>query len=64
MKNQSSIAYAIAIGAGVGAAMGSATHHMGVWLSLGVGVSLAIGIAIRDRKNCLNATQPKSSVQR
>ena len=64
MKSQSSIAYAVALGAGIGAAMGSATHHMGVWLTLAVGIGLAIGVAIRDRRNCLNAMQQKSSVQR
>ncbi len=61
MENTSrGIPFAVAIGAGIGAAMGSATHHMGGWLALGVGIGLAIGVAIRDRRNCM---QPNNKSQ-
>ena len=50
MKNKF-IGWGVAIGAGVGTAMGSATHQPGVWLPLGIGIGLAIGVALRDRKN-------------
>ena len=39
----------IALGAGIGAAMMSATH-MPAWLAIGTGVGLAIGSAIANRK--------------
>ena len=46
MKNKF-IGLGVAIGAGVGIAMGGATHQPGVWLPLGIGIGLAIGVAFR-----------------
>ncbi len=41
----------IATGAGVGAAMGAATHQMGTWLGIGVALGAAIGMLQAQRQN-------------
>jgi hypothetical protein len=39
----------VALGAGIGAAMSSATHMI-AWLPIGIGVGLAIGSAMANRQ--------------
>lgn len=41
---------ATSIGAGIGAALASTTHHPSVWLPLGIGVGLAVGVGLHDHK--------------
>jgi hypothetical protein len=41
----------IALGAGVGAAMGAATDNMGVWVALGVAIATAIGVPLYNARN-------------
>jgi hypothetical protein len=40
----------IATGAGVGVAMGAATHQMGTWLGIGVAVGAAMGMILGRRQ--------------
>jgi len=42
---------ATSIGAAIGAALATTTHHPSVWLPLGIGVGLAVGVGLRDHKN-------------
>jgi uncharacterized protein YfiM (DUF2279 family) len=42
--------FGLALGIAAGAALGSATHQIQVWLLLGAGIGLAVGVALRDRK--------------
>jgi hypothetical protein len=39
----------LALGAGVGVALGAATHHMAVWLAVGVALGAAIDIVVQKR---------------
>lgn len=36
----------LALGAGIGSAIGVATENIGVWLALGAGIGVAIGAAM------------------
>jgi hypothetical protein len=49
MEKPTYLGLGVVIGAGIGAAMMSATH-MPAWLAIGAGVGLAIGSAIANRK--------------
>lgn len=49
MKKPYCIGLGIALGAGIGAAMASATH-MGAWLPIATGIGLAIGSALSNRQ--------------
>ncbi len=40
----------LAVGAGVGAALGAATHHIAVWLAVGVALGAVIDIVVRKRR--------------
>ena len=42
---------ATSIGAAIGAALATTTHHPSVWLPLGIGVGLAIGVGLHDHRN-------------
>jgi hypothetical protein len=37
------------IGAGIGVAIGAATHNLGLWLGIGVALGVAIGASMRGR---------------
>ena len=37
----------LAVGAGIGVALGAATHNMGVWLAVGVAVGAVIDVVVR-----------------
>jgi hypothetical protein len=51
MKNKSQwIGLGIALGAGVGAALGVATHQIGPWLVIGMGIGLAIASGMAERR--------------
>jgi len=41
----------LALGAGIGTAIGAATQNMGVWLALGAGIGVAIGAAMSESKS-------------
>jgi hypothetical protein len=45
------MALGIALGAGVGAALGVATHQIGPWLVIGIGIGLAIASGMAERKS-------------
>jgi hypothetical protein len=45
------IGIGMALGAGIGAALGVATHQMGAWLPIGTGVGIAIASSLAERKN-------------
>ena len=36
----------IAVGVGMGAALGAAMHNMGVWVAVGAGIGVALGVAM------------------
>lgn len=40
----------LALGAGIGTAIGAATQNIGLWLALGAGIGVAIGAAISATK--------------
>jgi len=40
----------LAIGAGIGAALGVAAKDIGLWLPVGVGVGLALGVGLTRRR--------------
>ena len=51
MKNKPQwIGLGVAVGAGLGAALGVATHQIGPWIVIGAGIGLAIANAMADRK--------------
>lgn len=39
----------LALGAGIGAAIGAATKNIGVWLPIGVAIGLALGVGMSRR---------------
>ena len=41
----------LAVGPGVGAALGAATHNMAVWLAVGVALGAVIDIIVRKRRS-------------
>jgi hypothetical protein len=41
----------LALGTGIGSAIGAATHNIGVWLALGAGIGVAIGAALSMMKS-------------
>ena len=45
------IAVWVAIGAGIGVAMGAATDNMGMRLAVGVGIGAAVGAALDSRRS-------------
>jgi hypothetical protein len=53
-KLYTSVGVWLALGAGIGTAIGAATQNTGVWLALGAGIGVAIGAAlsaIKGRKD-------------
>lgn len=65
MKKSHYIGLGIALGAGIGAALASATH-MGAWLPIMAGIGLAIGASIGERRAVcppLEAKQRSSSIK-
>jgi hypothetical protein len=40
----------MALGAGIGTAMGAATHNMGVWLAIGISLGVAIDVIIQGSR--------------
>jgi hypothetical protein len=55
------IGIGMALGAGIGAALGVATHQMGAWLPIGTGLGIAIAsrLAERSREACASPRTPK-----
>lgn len=52
MRSRTSwIGLGMALGAGIGAALGVVTHQMGAWLPIGTGVGIAIASALIERKS-------------
>ena len=43
MSKQKILATYIAIGAGIGVALGAAFGNLGMWIAIGVGIGVAIG---------------------
>jgi hypothetical protein len=40
----------LAVGAGIGAALGAATHNMAVWLAVGVALGVAVDLIVQGRR--------------
>ena len=50
-SGQQNLGMWIAIGAGIGTALGAATDNMGMWLALGVSMGLIFGTFMGRRKD-------------
>ncbi len=53
-RKYNSIGIWIALGAGMGAALGAAMNNMGVWVAIGTGIGLALGLALSSGKSADN----------
>ena len=51
MKKESSLGIYIALGAGIGTALGVAMNNIGVGVGIGAGIGLAIGFTMIRRKS-------------
>ncbi|MBZ5722602.1 MAG: hypothetical protein LAO03_19865 [Acidobacteriia bacterium] len=64
MEKPKYLGLGVVLGAGIGAAMMTATH-MPAWLAIGTGVGLAIGSAIANRKQtACAADSPRQAVRK
>ena len=48
--NPATVGSSLAVGAGIGTALGVALDNIGLWLALGVGVGAAIGAGVSSGK--------------
>ena len=48
--NPATVGSSLAVGAGIGTALGVALDNIGLWLALGVGVGVAIGAGLSSGK--------------
>ncbi|MEM7086935.1 MAG: hypothetical protein AAF489_12175 [Bacteroidota bacterium] len=51
MKKGSRLGVAIALGAGIGTAIGVATDNLGLWIALGVAIGAGIGTTLMQQGN-------------
>ena len=51
MKNESKIGVGIALGCGIGAAIGVATDNLGLWIAVGIAIGAGIGTSLTKKGN-------------